>query len=139
MKYVKCSFPDCVNYVPIEPGKENECYCEIHKRGIELLPDKHGSKLRKNFAQNFTFENIKTVCRGICGYKAYDEKGENVGVVFPTGKRYATHDYCELAFFERYWERYGVYHRIQSHGERIPYAAVDTYLMSHERYTCFVD
>lgn len=139
MKYVKCSFCGCLNWVAIEFEQEDECLCDIHKQGIELFPNKHDAKPRYNFAQEFTFENVPYKYRGFSGYKAYNRGGEFVGIVFSTTNKGVSFGYCELAFFERYWETFGQYHRITSYGQRVPFAVVEAYLREHEKYICFVD
>lgn len=89
--------------------------------------------------ERFIFENDKAFCHGFWGYKAYNQIGENVGIVFPTEERYASRGNCELAFYEEFYSSYGVWHRIKSLGKGIPFATVEQHLKTHGVYFCLVD
>lgn len=92
------------------------------------------------FNESFTFMSGIYRCDGKVGYKAFNSKGEHVGIVFMTDDpRTPAYKHCELHFFPQYYNQYGEWHRITSHGKRILWKTVCDYLKTHENYECFVD
>ena len=72
------------------------------------------------FQEEFTFTMQKAFYRGKIGFQAYNSKGENVGLVFMCDdKRTPAYEHCELCMYPAYYNQYGEWHRIQSHGGRI--------------------
>ena len=115
--------------------------CEICRQELSLAPTQiHIPKPNVYFNEWFTFKRGNYVYDNKSGFKAYNEKGEHVGVVFMTNDpRTPAYRHCELHCFPQYYDRYGEWHRITSYGNRIAWAALCNYLENHAEYKCFID
>ena len=115
--------------------------CEICRK--EITPPTtqiHKIKPTVYFNETFTFKSGEYLYNGKIGFRAYNSRGEHVGIVFMTDdKRVKSYGYCELHFFPEYYNRYGEWHRLKSHGYRIAWATLYNYLKSHMEYSCFID
>lgn len=131
----KC--PKCkVNWI-----KDDEAFCEICLR--DMMPSQkqvHKIKPNAHFNETFIFKTGDYVYDGKYGFRAYNSKGEHVGIVFMTDDdRHPSYKHCELHFFPEYYSRYGVWHRITSHGDRILWEFLCNILKSRKEYSCYID
>lgn len=116
----KC--PECdLNYI-----KDSEVICSICAEQIN----------GRNSIQNHKARSY----RGAKGFKAYNSKGQNVGIVYMTNdKRVSAYGYCELCFYEEYHNRYGEWHRFTSHGQKIKWEYMVQQLNQNTIYKCYID
>lgn len=92
------------------------------------------------YHEEFTFTNERTHYRKKNGFRAYNSKGENVGLVFSCDdKRLSAYEHCELCIYSAYHERYGEWHIIKSYGERIKWDKLCEILKTKENYKLFID
>ena len=92
------------------------------------------------FHEEFTFTKERAFYRGKFGFQAYNSKGENVGLVFECDvKKTPAYEHCELCIYEKYHNRYGEWHRIQSHGGRIKWSRLCELLKQKSEYRIFID
>lgn len=122
---------------------ENDAYelCEICQKEImSIAPQLNKSKSNAYFNEYFTFKSGNYDYGGKHGFKAYNSKGEHVGIVFMTDdKRVTSYGYCELHFFPQYYNNYGEWHRIISHGNRISWSFLCEQLKIKNEHCCFID
>ena len=92
------------------------------------------------FQEEFTFTNEKIFYRGKVGFKAYNSKGQNVGLVFMCDdKRTPAYEHCELCMYPAYYNQYGEWHRITSHSGRIKWSKLCEILKQNTKYKVFID
>jgi len=92
------------------------------------------------FQEEFTFTSQKARYRGKSGFQAYNSKGENVGLVFMCDdKRTPAYEHCELCMYPAYYNQYGEWHRITSHGGRIKWCKLCEILKQKEKHKVFID
>ena len=120
---------------------DNEEMCSLcQQKAVPTQTQVHKPKPNVHFNEIFTFKSGDYVYDDKRGFKAYNSKGEHVGIVFMTDdKRVKAYGYCELHFFPNYYNSYGVWHRIKSHGSRIAWGFLCDYLKTHEEYSCYID
>lgn len=131
----KC--PKCeLNFI-----NDAERMCDMCRRSmIPVQTQIHKEYLKVYFNETFTFKCGVYWYNGKQGYKAYNSKGEHVGIVFMTDdRRTVAYGYCELHFFPKYYKRYGEWYRIRSNGSRILWSFLSDYLKTHKEYQCFID
>ena len=93
-----------------------------------------------NFQEEFTFTNQRAFYRGKEGFQAYNMKGENVGLVFMCDdKRTPAYEHCELCMYPAYYNQYGEWHRITSHGGRIKWSKLCEILKQKTKHKVFID
>lgn len=137
-KFVQC--PICgINWM-----KETEGCCKICAQKPQNNGNMGGGGGGKHptafFNEYFTFTNEVARLEGESGYKAYNSKGENVGIVFETTGAHTFADgHCELRMYPKYYNRYGKYHRIKSNGGRIKWSKLCEILSNKGKYTIFID
>ncbi|MBR1975033.1 MAG: hypothetical protein IKA20_04210 [Clostridia bacterium] len=92
------------------------------------------------FQEYFTFTNEKGYHRGKNGFQAFNSKGENIGIVFMTDvHKTPAYGHCELCMYPAYYNQYGEWHRITSHGGRIKWSKLCEILKSRTEYKVFID
>ena len=92
------------------------------------------------FSEVFTFTNELAELRGKIGYLAYNANGENVGIVFEEDNQHTpAFECCTLCMYPTYYNRYGEWHRIRSHGGRIKWNKLCEILSCKEKCTYFID
>lgn len=133
----KC--PKCeLNYIAGDTEMCSECL-----KALTIVKDNtksHKPHPVLQFKEEFTFRNEKGECDGLRGYKAYNSKDDNVGIVFMTNdKRIPAYGNCELCIYPKFRYRYGHYHRIKSHGGSIKWETLCTSLKTHSIYKCYID
>ena len=131
----KC--PKCeVNWI-----KDDAELCEVCLQ--DMLPPEiqsHQTKPYVHFNEYFTFKSGVYMYDGKRGFRAYNSKGEQVGIVFMTDdERTPAYKHCELHCFPKYHSRYGEWHRIKSHGNRILWEFLRNKLKTQNEYSCFID
>lgn len=136
MKYKKC--PICeINYI-----LENEEKCEVCKEKIMYDKNNIVNKGRKTnpIAEKFTFKNEKVFYRGKNGFQAYNEKGENVGLVYMCDdKRWAAYGKCQLCIYGEYQKEYGQWRIVKSHGAFFDWVELCNYFTSKESVVMYLD
>ena len=132
--------PKC-NLNWIEEEKEFCAICDNQKRIIVNFPTGGGGKNpTAYFQEEFTFINQTAFYRGKVGFQAYNSKGENVGLVFMCeDKRTPAYEHCELCMYPAYYNQYGEWHRIISHGGRIKWCKLCEILKQKTKYKVFID
>lgn len=99
-------------------------------------------KMRKHFdfAETFTFTYEAASIRGKCGFKAYNSKGKNIGIVYMTDdKRSPAFGFAELCMLPNYYNTYGEWHRIKSHGGRVDWQVLCERLNKYGKCECYID
>ena len=92
------------------------------------------------FHEHFTFKNEIAECRGKIGFQAYNSAGENVGIVFmEDAKNTPAFEHCTLCMYPAYYNRYGEWHRIRSHGGRIKWNKMEELMETIGHYQLFID
>ena len=92
------------------------------------------------FQEFFTFKNESGYHRGKRGFQAFNSNGENIGVVFMTDvHKTPAYGHCELCMYPAYYNRYGEWHRITSHGGRIKWSKLCEILKEKAEYKVFID
>lgn len=92
------------------------------------------------FQEWFTFTNVRGYHRGKKGFQAFNSKGENVGIVFMTDViKTPAYEHCELCMYPAYYNQYGEWHRIQSHGGRIKWSELCEILKHTATHKVFID
>ena len=92
------------------------------------------------FGEVFTFTSEPTDLRGKHGFKAYNSKGNCIGIVFMTDdKRSPSYACAELCMLPNYSNVYGEWHRIKSHGGRINWKILCERLNRNGKYECYID
>lgn len=92
------------------------------------------------FAETFTFTNEPASIRGKSGYKAYNSYGKYIGIVYMTDdKRSPSFECAELCMLPNYYNVYGEWHRIKSHGGRIKWQVLCDRLSKNGKYECYID
>ena len=122
--------------------EDNENYCSLcDETTLEKKGGGGNGKARTTyFQEEFTFTSQKAVYRGKSGFQAYNSKQENVGLVFMCDdKRTPACEHCELCMYPAYYNRYGEWHRITSHGGRIKWDKLCKILKKNLKYTVFID
>lgn len=132
----KC--PECdLNYIQDFEEMCNVC-AEKLNGGCSI--QNHKAKKAVTFAEEFIFENRHAMLRGKNGFKAYNHKGLNVGIVFMTDDdRSPAYECCELCFYPEYHNRYGEWHRFTSHGQKIKWEHMVQQLNRNGIYKCYID
>ena len=96
--------------------------------------------MKHYFGETFMFTNEKDGYRNHHGYKVFNSKGENIGLVFSSDdKRTPAYGNLELCIFKEFWNKYGQWHRITSHGCRIPWERLCQILSKNSSYECYID
>ena len=131
----KC--PKCeVNWIDDSEEMCSLCQKEMAPKQAQI----HNPKPNVHFNEVFTFKSGDYGYDGKWGFKAYNSKGEHVGIVFMTDDdRTPAYKHCELRFFPEYYSRYGKWHRIISHGNRLAWAHLCEILKIRNEYSCFID
>jgi hypothetical protein len=121
---------------------EKDC-CDICVNDMLLVNHKTiNSKGKKNplFQEEFTFTNERKSYKGKTGYKAFNSKGDNIGIVYATDdERTPAFGHCELCIYPEHHNQYGEWHRIKSYGERIKWTTLCTFLEHNREYKVFID
>jgi hypothetical protein len=118
MAYKLC--PKCeLNYITDNEEVCNICLNETY--GIKIPETQNHSKTaNKYFNEEFTFTSVKKKYRGKVGFAAYNSANEEVGIVYMTDdKRSPSYECCELCMYEKYFNKYGEWHRFTSRGAKI--------------------
>ena len=131
----KC--PKCeVNWI-----KDDEELCAVCLK--DMFPAKtqvHQIRPNVYFNELFIFKTGDYFYDGKHGFRAYNSQGEHVGIVFMTDDdRGPAYKHCELHCFPEYYSRYGEWHRITSHGNRISWEFLCNVLKTQKEYPCFID
>ena len=120
--------------------EDNEELCSVCLQEMKPVKAQIHETSFAYFHETFTFKSESCRYDGKYGFEAYNSKGEHVGIVFMTDdKRIKAYGYCELHFFPQYRERYGEWHRIKSHGNRIAWDFLCNQLKFKNEYTCYID
>ena len=122
---------------------ENE-FCAICDNQKQLVGNNGigggGKNPTAHFQEEFTFTMQKAFYRGKIGFQAYNTKGENVGLVFMCDdKRTPAYEHCELCMYPAYYNQYGEWHRITSHGGRIKWSKLCEILKQKTKHKVFID
>lgn len=120
----KCNFRFIANDADMcHKCAEKMCYKSAHSEENSYAIDApKKNRQRHNFGEKFVFKNEPASYGGFHGFRAYNNDGENVGIVFMTSdKKTPAYGNCELSFYSKYHNRYGQYHRIKSSGGYIPW------------------
>ena len=92
------------------------------------------------FGETFTITNERDYVKGKFGFKAYNSQGTCVAIVFMTDdQRVAAYGNCEFRFYPKFKNKYGEWHRILSHGNRIKYQNLCDILNKQSSYSLYVD
>lgn len=95
--------------------------------------------LKENIAEEFTFTSEERCGFGIKeGFRAYNNKGEDIGFVFMTNdKRTPSYGCAELRFYKEYKGR--VWLRFTSHGQKIKWIDLKNKILSLGQYRLYID
>lgn len=131
--------PECeLNFID-----ENADFCSVCKTAKQRnssYPVKSRSSRFVNYDEDFTFTGETAYYKRKYGYKAYNSKGDNVGIVYMTDdKRSPSYEYCELCFYSEYKTRYGEWHRFFTNGCKLKWATLCSILKTNSEYVCHID
>lgn len=128
--------PDCRKLLVGVQESRKYIPAENYGRGNTVKMSSTGSK----FGEWFTFVNEHATNRFKHGFKAYNSKGDYVGIVFMTDdKRSPAYGCIELSMFTNYYRRYGEWHRIKSNGGYVSWQLLCARLEKYGKYECFID
>ena len=122
--------------------KDDEELCSVCKneQSFSTISINTSKNYSPFFQEYFTFKKPLNQLRGKTGYQAFNSKGQNVGIVFMTDiKTIPSYGYCELCMRPDFYNKYGEWHRIKSHGEKIKWSVLCDALNKQSEYKIFVD
>ncbi|MBQ7236510.1 MAG: hypothetical protein IJX03_05085 [Clostridia bacterium] len=90
--------------------------------------------------ESFTIKCEPEEYRKKYGYKIYNSKKQNIGIVFSCDdKRLSAYGCCQICIYNEFWSTYGQWHIIRSNGGYIKYDEFCEKLKSNRELEIFVD
>ena len=98
------------------------------------------AKRTLQYDEEFVITSERKDYRRKSGFKAYNSKNEQIGIVFMCDDpRTPAFEYCELCVYKEYVNRYGEWHRIKSYGTRIKWNRLCEILSKQQSFRLFID
>ncbi len=95
---------------------------------------------RYTFGENFTVKCELEEYKKKLGYKVYNSRNQNIGIVFSCDDKRATaYGCCEICVYDGFRSTYGQWHIIRSHGEYVKYDEFRKKLISNSELKIFID
>ena len=122
---------------PIETFSEEPRYISIDP----IIIKNTTKKVKKHsYQEEFTFINTHKSYNRKNGFPAINSNGDEIGIVF-MGDDSRTPSYmcCELCIYDDFYNKYGKWHRITSHGNRIKWNDLCATLETNKSIKIFID
>lgn len=130
--------PICnLNYIS---NNEESCKLCADKKGVHKTWTRSATSNTNKCQGKFTIKNERMRYRGKLGFQAFNDKEENVGIVYMCDdKRLRAYGKCELCFYSNYQKTYGQWHIVKLHGEYYDWLELCKYLTKQKSITLYLD
>lgn len=127
--------------VPILNGQKEEKPTMGDSTIIPREKYKEGKMRRRyTFGENFTVKCELEEYKKKLGYKVYNSRNQNIGIVFSCDdKRVTAYGCCEICVYDGFRSTYGQWHIIRSHGGYVKYDEFRKKLISNSELKIFID